>query len=86
MISRKRKANPWSDFCVTEKAAIGAPKAKAVSTETPIMPSAPVGLVAIPVTRRTPAKKAAAKATFPTMKAIAPTMTSAALRGVATMA
>jgi putative hydrolase of the HAD superfamily len=32
------------------------------------------------------AKKAAAKATFPTMKAIAPTMTSAALSGVATMA
>ena len=51
-----------------------------------LMASAPSGLVAMPATSSTPAKKAAAKATFPPMKRIAPTMMSVGLSGVATMA
>ena len=86
MMRRKMIAKPWSVFCVTEKAVTGAAKARPVSVETPTIASAPPALVAIPATSRTPAKKVAAKATFPPMKRIAPTMMSVGLSGVATMA
>ena len=49
MIKRKMNENPWSDFWVTEKATIGAAKANEVRIETPIAPTAPMGLVAMVV-------------------------------------